>query len=77
MNLQDVNGVPLARGDWVELSDVMKLDDPAANQGLGAGQIEHIFTEGMRAGIYVTFKSGKKRVANTGTALVKVSLQEL
>lgn len=72
MHTKDVNGFQLARGDWVEPSDAMKMDDPASNYKLGAGQIEHIFTEGPRAGIYVRFEK-VQRVANNGMALRKVS----
>jgi len=71
MNLvtyMDVNGVELARGDLVELSDAMKLDDPQNNYGLGVGEIFHIFS----TGIHVRFKDGI-RVANNGRALRKVT----
>jgi hypothetical protein len=68
----DINGVKLQRGDHVELSDAMILDDPKNNYGLGVGQVEHVFT----SGIHVRFKTGM-RVANNGGALVKVPLSQL
>lgn len=75
MNLKDVNGQLLARGDYVVIADANQLDDPVNNYGIGVGQIEHIFTEGRRAGIYVRFAKSV-RIANMGLALRKVSLSE-
>lgn len=64
----DVNGVELARGDLVELSDAMKLDDPFNNSGLGVGEVIHTFS----TGIHVRFKEGMRK-ANTGKAFRKVT----
>lgn len=68
MTYTDVNGVELARGDLVELSDALKLDDPFNNHGLGVGEVIHTFS----TGIHVRFKTGM-RIANVGCALRKVS----
>jgi hypothetical protein len=72
----DVNGAKLTRGDYVQLTDAMILDDPVRNYGLGVGQVEHVFVSGKSVGIHVRFKSGH-RVANNGGALEKVSLSWL
>jgi hypothetical protein len=72
----DVNGETLARGDWVEFSDAMKMAFPELAQGLGVGQVEHIFEDGPRKGIHLRFKSGT-RMANNGHALRKVPLSAL
>lgn len=69
----DVNGEVLARGDYVDMSEAMKLEDPAQNYGIGIGQIVHIFN----TGIHVRFPKVGMRTANSGKALRKVSLSAM
>lgn len=67
----DVNGVQLARGDYVVPSDAMILDNPSMFSTTDMGQIEHIVHDGARSGIHVQCPLGNY-IANNGRALRKV-----
>jgi hypothetical protein len=72
INTLDVNGVELSRGDYVVPSDAMRLSFPRMfSDGDLVGQVEHIFHEGTRAGIYVRTPLRQYK-ANHGHALRKV-----
>ena len=71
INTLDVNGVQLARGDYVVPSDAMILDNPSMFSTADMGQIEHIFLDGVLSGIHVRCPLGDY-IANNGRALRKI-----
>jgi hypothetical protein len=71
MDIEDVNGQPIARGDWVRPSVAMVVLDPECGK-LGSGQVIHVFADA----IHVKYKNGI-RTGNSGKCFEKTGSPDL